>query len=122
MKMQKVKANQAAEWLFNLLRDNPWLRDGKIGVQDSPKIRQEAIAFLVSFAKHGANDWQDTNQDVRGMVTEILTYLLQHLAHPQSNFYHQTWKVEQSLTNEQKILQIIAHEIEHNSNHSSATH
>jgi hypothetical protein len=117
-----VKPEQAAEWLYNLMAEKRWLISEKAiePTLITEPMFQEMVEFFRVFEKHGADDWQGVSQSARATTATILGDFMIKLTG--GYFEGQAWKVKRSLSDNQKILQIILQEIQETNHPSVAIH
>lgn len=120
--METIDADRAAELIFELFKENPWLvRTGEL-IESDFKFEEEAIDFLHKMTFSGADSFGNTSMPARRIVTGLLTELLASLMHPESSLRKDRWDVDDSKPLHEQALTIISVEIVESYHHSGQTH
>lgn len=109
--MKVVNAELAAELIFELLKENPWLNTPGLVTSGDFHAKDEAISFLQQMATQNANGFGNTSPSAQRIVSGFLLDFMGKLMQPEHPLNNKTWLVDGSRPEPDQALQIIAAEI-----------
>ena len=109
--METIDADRAANLIFDLFIEKPWLNQPGELIESDFQSLDEAIDFLHSMTFSDVDSFGDISIPARRIVTGLLQELMASLIHPESSLRKGSWDVDESKRPYEQALMIISVEI-----------
>lgn len=122
MSQQTIKAERAAELLYELFKAKQWLVKSTVMLAEDAPAEAEAVMFLQRLTLHDVDGFGNLSAAARRVVCTLLMDFIAKLMMPGHPLNLKSWRVDASLTQPFQALQVIAAEIGDSHPHLTVKH
>lgn len=105
---ETINAETVFGLMYDLFKSHPWLNAPGLMRPEDAMVEQEAVAFLL--AGDLSRQWDECSPGARRVVNHLL---LDFLAKLGTTMTGRSWQIRAGLSKTEKVLSVIAAEIQH---------